>query len=239
MFFIGDDRMKLSERLQMVAGLIRPGRPVADIGTDHAYLPVYLLLGNRIPRALACDLREGPLQNAKQTVERYGFSDKVGLILSDGLKALAPGCVNDFVIAGMGGNLIADILAASNWVLDTDNHFVLQPQSHAEDLREYLVNSGFEILREVVCREGRHLYLAMEVIYTGKIKEYPITYYYLGELPNSESELRDEYIDFIYDRLKVRRDALVKSNNDDGTAKMLDTVLKKIEEIRSGEYAKD
>ncbi len=233
--------VKISDRLQMVAGLIRPGYPVADIGTDHAYLPVYLLQENRIPHALACDLREGPLLNAKQTVERYGFADKVELVLSDGLKALAPGCVNDFVIAGMGGNLIADILAASPWVLDRENHFVLQPQSHAEDLREYLVNSGFEILREVVSREGRHLYLAMEVIYTGEIKEYPITYYYLGQIPNSESELRDEYIDFIYDRLKVRRDALINSGNDEGTAIMLGAVLDKIEEIqdRSGRHGKE
>ncbi len=221
--------------------MIRPGYPVADIGTDHAYLPVYLLQENRIPHAFACDLREGPLQNAKQTVERYGFADKVEAVLSDGLKALTPGCVNDFVIAGMGGNLIADILAASPWVLDTKNHFVLQPQSHAEDLREYLVNSGFEIVREVVSREGRHLYLAMEVIYTGKIKEYPITYYYLGEIPNFEGELRDEYIDFIYDRLKVRRDALINSGNDEGTAIMLGAVLDKIEEIqdRSGRYGKE
>ncbi len=225
--------VKLSDRLYMVASMVRPGYPVADIGTDHAYLPVYLLQENRIPHALACDLREGPLLNAKQTVERYGFADKVDLILSDGLKSLTPGCVNDFVIAGMGGNLIADILAASVWVQDTKNHFVLQPQSHAEDLREYLVNSGFEILREAVTREGRHLYLAMEVVYTGKVKECPVTYYYLGELPNSKSDLRDEYIDFIYDRLKVRRDALVSSGNDPGTQEMLGMVISEIEKIRN------
>lgn len=224
--------MKLSERLQMVASLIRPGYPIADIGTDHAYLPVYLLQENKIPSALACDLREGPLLNARQTVERYGFADRVELILSDGLKALSPGCVNDFVIAGMGGNLIADILAASSWIADTDNHFVLQPQSHAEDLREYLVNSGFKILRETVSKEGRHLYLAMEVIYTGKIEEYPITYNYLGELPNSESDLATEYINSVYNRIKVRCDALIGSGNDGKTAAMLYEVLREIERIR-------
>ena len=228
--------VKLSERLQMAANLTRHGYPIADIGTDHAYLPVYLLQENRIPSALACDLREGPLQNARQTVERYGFADKVELILSDGLKEIKPGIVNDFVIAGMGGNLIADILADCDWIQNVNNHFVLQPQSHAEDLREYLVNSGFEILREVATREGRHLYLALEVIYTGKIREYPITYYYLGELPKSDSAYRDEYIDFIYDRLRVRKDALVNSSSDSGTVKMLDTVLKDIEEIRSETY---
>lgn len=224
--------LKLSNRLQMVAGLVRPGQRIADIGTDHAYLPVYLLLNNLIPDAYACDLREGPLQNAKQTVERYGVADKVELVLSDGLKALMPGLCHDFVIAGMGGNLIADILAASPWVLDAGNHFVLQPQSHAEDLREYLVNSGFEIIKESVTAEGKHMYLAMEVIYTGVVKDVPVTYYYLGELPNSDSELKSDYISFIYDRLKIRRDALVSSGNDEGVVKMLDAVLSDIIQVQ-------
>lgn len=224
--------MKLSNRLQMVADLIRPGYPLADIGTDHAYLPIYLLQENKIPYAFACDLREGPLLNARQTVKRYGFESKVETVLSDGFKSLVPGCVNDFVIAGMGGNLIADILADSDWISDINNHFVLQPQSHAEDLREYLVNSGFKILREDISREGRHLYSAMEVIYTGEIAKLPITYYYLGELPNSKSEFRDEYIDSIYNRLQTRRAALMSSGNDGKTVEMLCTVLSGIERIK-------
>ena len=195
--------MKLDLRLTMVASLVRPGKPLADIGTDHAFVPVFLILNDIIPSAYACDIKVGPLDNAKKTIDEYDLNDKVTPILSDGLIEV-PHDVNDFVIAGMGGELIAKILSDSPWVKEVGNHFVLQPQTHAEDLRQYLFGAGFEILKEDVVKDKRHLYLAMEVVYTGKVEGHEKCDYYLGELKNSSSIYKNNYIEYVISRLDVQ-----------------------------------
>lgn len=195
--------MKLDLRLTMVASLVRPGKPLADIGTDHAFVPVFLILNDIIPSAYACDIKVGPLDNAKKTIDEYDLNDKVTPILSDGLIEV-PHDVNDFVIAGMGGELIAKILSDSPWVKEVGNHFVLQPQTHAEDLRQYLFGAGFEILKEDVVKDKRHLYLAMEVVYTGKVMGHEKCDYYLGELKNSSSIYKNNYIEYVISRLDVQ-----------------------------------
>lgn len=195
--------MKLDLRLTMVASLVRPGKPLADIGTDHAFVPVFLILNDIIPSAYACDIKVGPLDNAKKTIDEYDLNDKVTPILSDGLIEV-PHDVNDFVIAGMGGELIAKILSDSKWVEEVGNHFVLQPQTHAEDLRQYLFGAGFEILKEDVVKDKRHLYLAMEVVYTGKVEGHEKCDYYLGELKNSSSIYKNNYIEYVISRLDVQ-----------------------------------
>ena len=195
--------MKLDLRLTMVASLVRPGKPLADIGTDHAFVPVFLILNDIIPSAYACDIKVGPLDNAKKTIDEYDLNDKVTPILSDGLIEV-PHDVNDFVIAGMGGELIAKILSDSKWVEEVGNHFVLQPQTHAESLRQYLFGAGYEILKEDVVLDKRHLYLAMEVVYTGKVEGHEKCDYYLGELKNSSSIYKNNYIEYVISRLDVQ-----------------------------------
>lgn len=195
--------MKLDLRLTMVASLVRPGKPLADIGTDHAFVPVFLILNDIIPSAYACDIKVGPLDNAKKTIDEYDLNDKVTPILSDGLTTV-PHDVNDFVIAGMGGELIAKILSDSKWVEEVGNHFVLQPQTHAESLRQYLFGAGYEILKEDVVLDKRHLYLAMEVVYTGKVMGHEKCDYYLGELKNSNSIYKNNYIEYVISRLDVQ-----------------------------------
>ena len=100
-------KIKLDDRLKSVASLVRNGKRVADIGTDHGYLVAYLVENNICPCGIAADLRKGPLENARQTVIQQGLSDKIELILSDGLENISPDSCDDIVIAGMGGNLIA------------------------------------------------------------------------------------------------------------------------------------
>ncbi len=195
--------MKLDLRLTMVASLVRPGKPLADIGTDHAFVPVFLILNDIIPSAYACDIKVGPLDNAKKTIDEYDLNDKVTPILSDGLTKV-PHDVNDFVIAGMGGELIAKILSDSPWVKEEGNHFVLQPQTHAESLRQFLWSEGYEILKEDVVKDKRHLYLAMEVVYTGKVMGHKKCDYYLGELKNSNSIYKNNYIEYVISRLDVQ-----------------------------------
>ncbi len=156
----------LDARLQAVAAQIRRGSRIADIGTDHAYLPVYLVGEGICPSAIASDLREGPLAAAERTVSAAMLSDRIDLRLADGLAAITPDEADDVAIAGMGGETIIAILqAAPDW--HTAHHrFVLQPMTRAEDLRAWLLHHGFTIERERLVIDGRHLYPVMTASYT-------------------------------------------------------------------------
>ncbi|MBQ7548250.1 MAG: SAM-dependent methyltransferase, partial [Clostridia bacterium] len=142
---------KLKPRLRMAAELVRDGVRIADIGTDHAYLPAALILEGRITGAVAADLRKGPLENAAQTVRANGLTDRISLRLSDGLANVSAGEADDIVIAGMGGILIAEILGACPFLKDGSKRYILQPQSHSEELRAFLWSSGFRIFGESAC----------------------------------------------------------------------------------------
>lgn len=173
---------------------------IADIGTDHAYVPVYLVENKIAQFAYAGDVKSGPLLNAKKTIEERDMSDKIIPILSDGLKEIPHDC-HDFIIAGMGGELIAKILSDSPWVEEIGNHFVLQPQTHPEDLRRFLFENGYEILKEEVVRDGHHLYLAMEVVFTGKKQNFSEVDCFIGKVTSRE------YIDALTSRLTKKFDA--------------------------------
>ena len=159
----------LTPRQQMAADLIRPGRPLADIGTDHAQLPAALLQQGLIPFAWCMDVRKGPLENARATIEACGLTDRTELILCNGFTGLPPGTCHDFVVAGMGGVLTVSLFEAAPWLKDPENHFVLQPQSHLEELRRYLYENGYKILQETAVLDHHRPYTAMEVVYTGEI----------------------------------------------------------------------
>ena len=131
--------------------MVRKGSIAADIGTDHAYLPAWLILNGICPEALACDLRKGPLDNARKTVEHYGISDKIKLRLSDGFDEIEPFEAQDFIMCGMGGTLMAELVSRAYWLKDNEKLLILQPQSHAEDIRAHLNENGFEITEEDAC----------------------------------------------------------------------------------------
>lgn len=228
--------LKLSERINMAAKMVRHGSVVADIGTDHAYLPARLILDGVCPKALACDLRKGPLNNAKKTVEFYGIQDKIELRLSDGFDEIEPFEAQDFVICGMGGTLMAELVSRAYWLKDESKKLILQPQSHAEDIRKYLIENGFEILTEDACVDGGKLYCAMSTVYTGKSEEKPISYIYTGELIKSNKPEAKEYLTKIKDRLVIKSKA-EKEHGSAEKAAYLEAVIAemevKINEMRS------
>ena len=152
----------MDKRLESIADLVRPGARVADVGTDHAYLPVALVGSGKCPSALACDVKAGPLQNARRAVEAAGLSDRIECRLGDGLSVVGADEADEVVIAGMGGETIAAILAACPWSGEPGRRYLLQPMTHAEDLRRYLFENGFEIEREQTVAVGRHAYLILE-----------------------------------------------------------------------------
>jgi len=212
----------LTPRQQMAARLVRPGRPLADIGTDHAQLPVALLQQGVIPFAYCLDVREGPLQNARATIARCGLEDKTEVILSDGFAGLTPGCCHDFVLAGMGGVLVTGLRDAVSWVREPGNHFVLQPQSHLDTLRRYLFDNGFEILKEDAVEDHGRPYTAMEIFFTGE------------EIPHSEADCFIGKMNQIEDReLQVRYFTSLSHYLEDrihGGETGLDDVLSRVKE---------
>lgn len=188
-------KIKLDDRLSAVASLVRQGSVVADIGTDHAYLLCYLIENGVCPNGIAADINKGPLNNAAQTVIDCGVKDRVQLILSDGLKSIPEKSADDIVMAGMGGILISEIIDCAPWVRSENINIIAQPMTHAEILREYLCNNGFKINKEITSTDGKRLYVAMSISYTGEKYEYENSYYYLGELLNNSDEITKKYIE--------------------------------------------
>lgn len=154
--------MELSARLQLLADWVPSGARIADVGTDHAYLPVWLLLYGRVVSAIACDLREGPLERARQTGYTYGVD--LDLRLGNGLDVAAPEEADTIVIAGMGGENIAAILERAPWTADGRHTLLLQPMSRAEDLRRFLMDHGYAIRREALVRDRGTIYPVMEAV---------------------------------------------------------------------------
>ena len=199
--------LKLSERIMMAAKMVRKGSVAADIGTDHAYLPAWLVLNGICPKALACDLRKGPLDNARKTVETYGISDKITLRLSDGFDKIEPSEARDFIMCGIGGTLMAELVSRTDWLKDKDKLLILQPQSHAEDIRAHLLENGFEILEEDACIDGGKLYCAFSARLSGEKKEYSDAYIYYGRLPECRKPEAKQYLRKVVDRLKTKLEA--------------------------------
>ena len=220
--------LKLKPRLQMAADMVREGSRIADIGTDHAYLPAALILGGRIPSAVAADLRKGPLENAEATVRTYGIADRVQLRLSDGLKLVLPEEADDIVIAGMGGILIAEILEAAPWVKDKKKRLILQPQSHSEDVRRYLFRNGFEIIEEQACFEDSKVYICMCAEYTGINSEYTEAEILLGKIIGRTDEASEAFIEKKLKRVHVRLDALKRTQPNSEEIKLLEAILDEV-----------
>ena len=156
-------RPELSPRLRTVEELVPAGARLADVGTDHAYLPAALILEGKIPWAIAADLRRGPLDRARATVQEYGLTGKVAFRLCNGLTGIQPDEVDAVAIAGMGGETIAAILSAAPWVRKRDVPLVLQPMSSMPELRGWLQKNGFSIVEERLAQEGDTLYTALLV----------------------------------------------------------------------------
>ena len=154
----------LSRRLQVCAGFVSPGDRVADIGCDHGYLSIYLLHNGIAASVIAADINEMPLQSAMRNAEKFGVAEKIRFYLSDGVKSI-PRDFDTLVCAGMGADTMISILQAAPWLRDRQYRLILQCQSKTQELRRYLSETGWQIRRESVLRDGRFLYTVMEVLW--------------------------------------------------------------------------
>lgn len=183
------ERIRLTPRLRTIAEQVNNKAVLADIGTDHAFLPVSLILDGKIDFAIASDIGEGPLNSAKRTAEKYGVLDKISFRLGAGLDTLCSEDCDTIVIAGMGGENIRDILKCASFTKKGEHTLLLQPMSMVRELRFFLLNNGYAIENEYICPEGRRLYVILKVRGTNNKVEQKIPYY---ECVTSNSLLKAE-----------------------------------------------
>lgn len=185
--------MELTPRLQAIADQVPQGARFADVGTDHGHLPVWLLLAGRIDRAIATDLRAGPLERARDTAKRFAVQGQMDFHLCDGLSAIRPGEADTVAIAGMGGETIISILKAAPWTR-TDTLLLLQPMTGFAELRRWLQGNGYQICSEHIACEGKRLYSIWKVT-GGKMP--PLTPAELWAGRQNSGRLRREYLNMI------------------------------------------
>ena len=163
--------MELSNRLQAVADLVSEGMIVADVGTDHGYIPIYLIQVGKCPSAFAMDVNEGPLMRARDHIAAYNLTEKITTRLSDGVKALEVGECDSVVVAGMGGALSIRIMEEGKAIFKNLKEFVLQPQSEIEKVRQYLLENAYCVVKEDMILEDGKFYPMMKVA-NGKAEPY-------------------------------------------------------------------
>jgi tRNA (adenine22-N1)-methyltransferase len=182
----------------MVADLVPPGSVVADIGSDHAYLPVYLVQAGVCQRAIAADVGAGPLANARKAVGAAGLDDSIELRRSNGFARFTESDADCWVLSGMGGTLMVRLLEAAPWLCASGTVLVCQPMRHAWELRQWLVSHGFVIAKETACYESGRAYCALRAEYNVKDEICNVKsgagYAYYGELPRYPHPAAREFL---------------------------------------------
>lgn len=225
--------LKISDRLSKVAELVPQDARLIDVGTDHGYVPIWLLQKGRIRSALAMDINRGPLMRAEENRERYGFSDKIKTRLSNGLEKLEKNEGDTVLIAGMGGPLIIRIMEESKEKHGDISTWILQPQSEIPMVRKYLIQQGFEILEEIMLKEDGKYYMAMKAIPNKSGSWSELEYLFGKYLLKGKHPVLYEYIckeEILYKKI---HDQLIKSGQDDSERfKEVTDYLKALEEAK-------
>ena len=224
----------LSPRLQTVAELVPAGTRLADVGTDHGRLPVWLLQQEIVEQAVASDLRPGPLGRARALAEKWGLSDRISFRLCDGLSEISPEEAEVVTIAGMGGETIASILAAVPWTGQPGHRYILQAMSGMDGLRRYLSESGFSILREILVPEGETLYIVL-LAEPGNLAPLSEGEIWVGrQNSDMESPLRGRYLAQEIEKLRRAIDGLAKTQKPEEAEKRraYEAILLEVEKMR-------
>ncbi|MFL0195836.1 tRNA (adenine(22)-N(1))-methyltransferase [Clostridium sp. WILCCON 0269] len=174
--------MEISLRLKTLLNMIDNCECAADIGTDHGYVPICLVKNKICRRAIASDINKGPIEKAKFNVKLHRLEDKIDCRLGKGLSTITPGEADEIVIAGMGGNLIKDIINEDMEVFRRSKSLILQPMQNSQVLREYIYMSGFKILDEELCIDENKFYEIIKIKYDTEIRPVDSIFYEVGEV---------------------------------------------------------
>lgn len=223
------NEVTLTPRLLTAASMARQGVTAADIGTDHAYIPAYLVANGLCAHAVACDINPGPLGNARATLKKYGMEQSIELRLGNGLEPVKPNEAQDIYICGMGGDIISEIILAAPWVKNNNVHLILQPMTRAEHLRAFLFANGYSILRERAVTEGRHCYTVINAAYTGEKSEPDEVTIHIGRLTENLDEDAKRYILKQSQRLKKKALGMMKARNASDEAEKILVLSEKLQ----------
>lgn len=203
------------KRLLTCAKLVT-GKKAVDVGTDHGYLAVYLVENGICDEVIASDVNEKPLAAAFSTVRMSEAADRIDVVLSDGLDNIDKDGVTDVIMAGMGGELIAQLIAKCSWLSDEQKpiNLVLQPMTKSEILRKWLYDNGFAVKQELGCSDGGFVYSVIQTEYIGAKPDYACDdrYIYGGKVSSDDPE-GEAYLRKQSQRMKTAGNGMLKSDN--------------------------
>ena len=210
--------------------MIRQGAYLCDIGTDHAYLPLYLLEGGVITRAVCSDINERPLSSARRNAAERNMESKIDFVLTDGAEGLSSFGANDYSICGMGGELIIDIIERAEHLKKEGIHLILQPMTKCALLRSYLYENGFKILKEDYSFDTGKYYLTVLAEYDGVLRSADHIKCEIGDLSLSrDSAERAGYFENELRIMKKRRDGKlvsgISTDNEDSVIREIQIIL--------------
>ena len=221
----------LNSRLRSAAGFVRQGATFADIGTDHAHLPIFLLDAGIVSHAHLSDINAGPLESARRNVREAGYSDRVDFHLTDGAADLRGLGITDLAICGMGGELIADIIERAPYLKDENINLILQPMTRQAYLRSYLASRGFEILDESYSYDAGRYYVSILTSFRGDVYEVSPTDAEVG-IEKTRPDERSARVGYLYLRAaSLARAVRGKGDSAEAERAVLSGVLDKLSEL--------
>ncbi len=223
--------MLKDERMSAICGMVRDGAVVCDVGTDHAIIPAELLKNGRCKRAVITDISAPSLEKGIKNIKKEGLSDKVSAFLANGTLGADLEGVTDIIIAGMGGELIAEILSQDERLKRHGLRFILQPMSRAHILRKYLFENGFETVYEVKAAVERRIYAVINAEYTGICGRPCLRDIYLGAGADAGKETDRRYAEKELRALKTKLSGIEKSGSPERHAAERERVNRLIGEI--------
>lgn len=203
--FLRDDRMK------MIADSVRENVTVCDVGSDHALIPIYLVASGKNEKAIITDISRDSLEKGIRNVKKEGLSDFIDAYCTDGVQGIVLPDKCDVIIAGMGGELIADIIGAGRQLQNRDVRLILQPMTKPEYLREFLLRNGFSIVKEDKVTASGKIYCVIVCKYTGETGTVDPKEIYLGFGFDRNNETHKNYAKKIISVLSLKRDGIVRS----------------------------
>ena len=222
---MSESSLNLNPRLKKIAGLVPPNSCTADIGTDHAYIPIFLVKSGITPRAIASDIKKGPIARAEANIRLHGLKEKIETRIGPGLETLTEGDNAEvIIIAGMGGILISHILEASQNIVRNAKLLILQPMTAVTELRQYLSQNQYEISSEYLEAEEEKIYNIIVAKPIGNTS-YTISELFLGkDLHKTSPNLVEQYENSVMIKLNKRIEGLKKSQNPENEKELEETL---------------
>ena len=225
-------------RMETIYGMVRRGVTVCDVGTDHAIIPIELVKNGVCPSAIATDISAPSLEKGIRNIKKAGCASKIKTYCTNGTLSVPLEKEMDFIIAGMGGELIVKIISQDERLKDRNFRFILQPMTRAEELRTFLAENGFKMLKESKAEGDGRIYAVINAYYTGERYSISSMETLFGVTPAPQNELELRYAEKEEKRLNTKLIGLENSDTDasiaekERTRELLSTVRNYIEKLK-------